>query len=105
MPQKRSLRQMERQQQQRGEKEGGKQGKARVEKTIGSLDIPDLKSEDLLEQLGQMRAITPTAIASQFNIKVSMAKRLLEELRRNEVVDLASRSHNLKVYQLRTAGS
>jgi len=104
MPQKKSMRQMERQQRLR-ESKGAKQEKTRVKKTVGSVDIPDIAGEEFMDHLGRMRAITPTEIANQFNIKVSMAKRLLEELRRNEVVDLASRSHNLKVYQLRTAGS
>ncbi|MCW4036708.1 MAG: hypothetical protein NWE75_05900 [Candidatus Bathyarchaeota archaeon] len=98
MPQKRSLRQIERQQRRRETQE--KKESARVEKTIGSLDIPDVSREELMEQLKKMRAITPTGLATQFNIKVSVAKRLLEELRKARVVDMVSRSHNLKVYAL-----
>ncbi len=98
MPQKRSLRQIERQQRRRDTQE--KKESARVEKTIGSLDIPDVSREELMEQLKRMRAITPTGLATQFNIKVSVAKRLLEELRKARVVDMVSRSHNLKVYAL-----
>jgi len=97
VPQKKSLRKMERQQQTKkeDEKKGG-----RVEKTIGSLDIPDMSSQELMEQLGKMKAITPPGLAIQFNIKISTAKKLLEQLKKDRVVDLASRSHNLKVYQL-----
>lgn len=98
MPQKKGLKKIEKQQRMREKK--GKQENTRVEKTIGSVDVPDMSNEELLEQLGRMRAITPTGVAIQFNIKVSTAKRFLEELRRNEVVDLVSRSHNLKVYAL-----
>ena len=98
MPQKKSLKKIEKQQRLREKRES--QEKARVEKTIGSVDIPDLSSEELMEQLRRMKAITPTGIAVQFNLKVSTAKRLLEELRKNEVIDLVSRSHNLKVYTL-----
>ncbi len=98
MPQKRSLRQIERQQRRRDTQE--KKESARVEKTIGSLDIPDVSREELMEQLKRMRAITPTGLATQFNIKVSVAKRLLEELRKARVIDMVSRSHNLKVYAL-----
>jgi ribosomal protein S25 len=97
MPQKKSLRKMERQQETKkeAEKKGG-----RVEKTIGSLDIPDMSSQELMEQLGKMKAITPPGLAIQFNIKISTAKKLLEQLKKDRVVDLASRSHNLKVYKL-----
>lgn len=98
MPQKRSLKQIERQQSRKDREKQDKGG--RVEKTIGSLDIPDMNSDELIEQLRRMKAITPTGIAIQFNIKVSMAKRLLEELRDDRVIDLVSRSHNLKVYTL-----
>ncbi len=98
MPQKRSLRQIEKQQRRRDREQ--KTEKGRVEKTIGSLDIPEMSSEELMEQLGKMKAITPTGLAIQFNLKVSTAKKLLEQLRDDRVVDLVSRSHNLKVYAL-----
>ena len=98
MPKKQSLRQIEkRQREKRGKKEekGG-----RFVKTIGALDIPDMSSEELIEQLRKMKAITPTGLAIQMNIKVSTAKKLLEELKEQKVLALASRSHNLKVYCL-----
>jgi ribosomal protein S25 len=97
VPQKKSLRKMERQQQTKKdtEKKGG-----RVEKTIGSLDIPDMSGQELMEQLVKMKAITPPGLAIQLNIKISTAKKLLEQLKNDKVVDLASKSHNLKVYKL-----
>jgi len=99
MPQKKRLKQIEKQQRLK-QRDKKKQEKTRVERMIGSVDLPDLTSEDSMDHLRRMRAITPTGVAAQFNIKVSMAKRLLEELRMNRVVDLVSRSHNLKVYAL-----
>ena len=98
MPQKKSMKQIEKQQRIREEK--GKPGKARVEKFIGSMELPDISSEELLEQLDRMKAITPTGLAAQLDLKVSAAKRLLEELKANKIVDLVTKSHNLKVYAL-----
>ncbi len=98
MPQKRSLKQIEKQQRRRDKTQ--KEEKERVEKTIGSLDIPEMSSDELMEQLERMKAITPTGLAVQFNLKVSTAKKLLEQLRNDRVVDIVSRSHNLKVYAL-----
>lgn len=98
MPQKRSLRQIEKQQ--RRKAKGEPKVKGRVEKTIGSLDIPDMSNEELMEQLRKMKAITPTALAIQMKVKVSTAKKLLEELKEQKVLALASRSHNLKIYAL-----
>jgi ribosomal protein S25 len=87
-------------QQRRKEKETAAKSGGRVEKTIGALNIPDLNSEELMNQLSRMKAVTPTGLAVQMNIKVSTAKKLLEELREQRVLKLASRSHNLKVYSL-----
>lgn len=98
MPQKRSLKQIEKQQRRRDREQ--KEEKERVEKTIGSLDIPEMSSDELMEQLERMKAITPTGLAVQFNLKVSTAKKLLKQLQNDRVVDLVSRSHNLKVYAL-----
>ncbi|UCD45364.1 MAG: hypothetical protein JSV27_02365 [Candidatus Bathyarchaeota archaeon] len=99
MPQKRSLKQIERQQRRKDRDDKEDKG-GRVEKTIGSLDIPDMNSDELMEQLSKMKAITPTSLAVQLNVKVSTSKKLLEELRKDRVVDMVSRSHNLKVYAL-----
>ena len=69
-------------------------------KTIGSIEIPEMDSDELLEQLKKMKAITPTGLAMQYNLKVSMAKKLLTQLEDDRVVSLVSRSHNLKIYAL-----
>ncbi|RJS90527.1 hypothetical protein CW700_00400 [Candidatus Bathyarchaeota archaeon] len=103
MPQKKSLKQMEKQQMLRERKAREREREAaRIEKTIGRLDMPDLSSEEFLEQLRRMKVITPTQLASQLNVRVSIAKRALEELRKRRIVDLVSRSHNLKIYVMRT---
>jgi ribosomal protein S25 len=98
MPAKRSLRQIEKQQRRRDKSET--KGKSRIEKTIGTLDIPDMSSEELIEQLKRMKAITPTSLAVHYNIKVSTAKRLLNDLREQQIINLESRSHNLKIYTI-----
>ena len=98
MPQKRNLKQLEKQQSRKDRDIKEKGG--RVEKTIGSLEIPEMKSDELLEQLQKMKAITPTGLALQYNLKVSMAKKLLNQLEDDRVVNLVSRSHNLKIYAL-----
>jgi len=98
MPAKRSMKQIEKQQRRKGKQETKE--KVRFQKTIGSLDIPDMSNEELMEQLGKMKAITPTGLAIHYNLKVSTANKLLNELMEQKVITLASRSHNLKVYAL-----
>ncbi|MEE8325464.1 MAG: hypothetical protein V3R58_00325 [candidate division NC10 bacterium] len=98
MPQKKSLKQIERQQRKKDSKDKEKGG--RVTKTIGALDIEEIDSEDLMEQLQKMKAVTPTGLAIHYSLKVSMAKKLLDQLQKDKVVEMVSRSHNLKVYAL-----
>lgn len=98
MPQRKSLSQMEKQQEVK--KGAEKKAEKKSEKVIGSLEIPDFEKKEVLEQFRRMGAITPSEVAIQFNIKVSAAKRLLEELRRRKIVDLVSGGHNLKIYTL-----
>jgi ribosomal protein S25 len=93
------MKQIERQQRRKEKAEETKE-KGRFQKTIGSLDIPEMSNEELMEQLKRMKAITPTGLATQMKIKVSTAKKLLKELEEQKVLSLASRSHNLKVYAL-----
>ena len=100
MPQKKSLKKMEKQQTLR-ERKAGERETSRFEKTIGRLDMPDINSKEFLNQLRHMRVITPTQLAAQLNVRVSVAKRALEELRRKKMVELVSRSQNLKIYRLR----
>ncbi|MEE8355654.1 MAG: hypothetical protein V3S09_07470 [Candidatus Bathyarchaeia archaeon] len=98
MPGKKSMKQIEKQQ--RRKAKGEVKEKVRFQKTIGSLDIPDMSREELLEQLGKMKAITPTGLAIHYSLKVSTANKLLNELMEQKVITIASRSHNLKVYTL-----
>ena len=93
------MKQIEKQQRRKAKEEATKE-KGRFQKTIGSLDIPDMSSEELMEQLQKMKAITPTGLAIHYNLKVSTAKKLLAELLEQKAITLASRSHNLKIYTL-----
>lgn len=71
-----------------------------VAKIIGGIEYPDPKSKEVMGALQKMKAVTPTAIAAQFNIKVSVAKKMIAELEEMGVVHLVATSSNLKVYAL-----
>jgi small subunit ribosomal protein S25e len=70
------------------------------EKIIGSVEIPDLNSNEVMGAIRGMKAITPTSVATKFNLKISVAKRMLNELEKNGTIKLATRSKNLKVYEI-----
>ncbi|MBD3207622.1 hypothetical protein GF319_14935 [Candidatus Bathyarchaeota archaeon] len=70
------------------------------EKKVGAIEIPDPNSKEVMGALKSMKAITPTAVAAQFNLKVSAAKKMLEELESQNKIKLEASSSNLKVYSL-----
>jgi ribosomal protein S25 len=76
------------------------QNTGRREKIVGGVDIPDLASKETLGALKGMKAITATAVAIRFNLKVSVAKRMLIDLESKGVVEFVTRSTNLKVYKM-----
>ena len=73
-------------------------GQTTKEKIIGSVNMPDINSKEVLGSLQAMKAITPTSIATRFNLKISVAKKMLNKLEEQGKVKLAARSSNLKVY-------
>ena len=94
-----SLKQMERTQS-RKEREGKerKSGGPTEKKSLGII-LPDLKSEKVIGELKTMKVLTPYAIASRFDIRLSIAKDFLEELERRRIVEYVSGSKNLKIYR------
>jgi len=95
MPGKKSLKKMEKTQDAVAPKEEKKK-----EKIVGSVDAIHANSPELMDAMKKMKAITPPAIASQFNLKVSVAKKILEELDAKGAIKLVAHTNNLRVYAL-----
>jgi small subunit ribosomal protein S25e len=72
----------------------------RREKYVGGVDMPPLNAQETLGALRGMKAITPTVVASRFNLKISVAKRMLTKLEDKGVIEFVTRSKNLKVYKM-----
>lgn len=100
MPEKKSLSQMEKQQLLREGRARGRREDRKLEKRVGSIEIPGFEEEELLDLLKRMRAITPQSFADRLNLRVSVAKRFLEELREKGVIELVDKSHDLIIYRL-----
>ncbi len=100
MPEKKSLSQMEKQQLLRERKARGRREDRKLEKRMGSIEIPEFEEDELLDLLKRMRAITPQSFADRLNLRVSVAKRFLEELREKGIVELVDKSHDLIIYKL-----
>jgi ribosomal protein S25 len=99
-----SLKQMERAQVKKDEEEEGKKKKEKAagpskEKKLLGIVAPDVKNEKLVDELKKMNFLTPYAVATRLNIRISAAKDFLENLEENGTIHLVSGSHNIKIYR------
>jgi ribosomal protein S25 len=70
------------------------------DKKVAQMVLPNLKSEKVMTELKKARAITPYAISSRFDIRISVARDFLKELERQGTIEYVSGSKNLKIYKL-----
>jgi small subunit ribosomal protein S25e len=97
-----SLKQMERMQMRKAEEEKKKKEKEKTatkEKKLAGIFVPDVKEGKILEELKKMRVLTPYAVATRFNIRISTAKDFLEQLEDDGLVQLVSGNHDIKIYK------
>lgn len=80
------------------EKKKEKAGSPKERKSIGIMP-PDAKNEKIVSEVKKMNVLTPYAVATRFNIRISTAKDFLEQLEVNGAVQLVSGSHNIKIYK------
>jgi len=103
---KKSLAQMEKQQEQQDKKpEPAKKSKAKqvTEKKSSGIGIPTLDDQKLTSELSKMGALTPYSIASQFNVRISVARDILEELERRRLIKSVGGNTRIKIYKLAAA--
>jgi small subunit ribosomal protein S25e len=100
---KKSMAQMEKTQDQQDKKEEAApkkaKGKAIVEKRPRGLQTPDISDPKFVAEVQRMGAITPFSIASQFNLRLSVAKDLLEDLEKRRLVQLVGGNARIRIYQ------
>ena len=100
-----SLKQMDREQAKKDEEDKEKKEKkkdkapAPTKEKKSSIIPPDPKNEKIVGELRKMNVLTPYAVASRFNIRISAARDFLEQLEQNGVIQLVSGSHDIKIYK------
>jgi len=97
-----TLKQAERMQEKKDEKEKEKRGAKSAgppEKKGTGIVPPDSRSEKVIGELKKMKALTPYTVASRFNLRLSVAKDLLDELAQRGVIEYVSGNKNLKIYK------
>lgn len=74
-------------------------GKTVAEKRPRGLAAPDVSDPKFVSEVQRMGAITPFALATQFNLRLSVAKDLLEDLERRKLVRLVGGNARIRIYQ------
>jgi small subunit ribosomal protein S25e len=96
------LKQMERQQGKEDDAKAAKEKKAgppKERKTTINVIPPDAKNDKIVAEIKKMPVLTPYAVATKYNVRISAAKQFLEQLEQNGAVQLVSGSHTLKIYK------
>jgi ribosomal protein S25 len=96
-----TLKQVERTQMKKGKQERKKKDKKAVlkEKKPAAMTPPDAKNEKIIGEMKKMQVLTPYAVAVRFNLRMSAAKDLLEQLEQRGVVQMIAGNHSLKIYK------
>ena len=69
------------------------------ERKAASIMAPDVKDSKVIAEVKKMNVLTPYAVATRYNMRISTAKDFLEQLETCGAIQLVSGSHNLKIYK------
>ena len=104
---KKSIAQMEKQQVQQDTKkpEPAKKTKTKTvaEKKPAGIGVPNLEDTKIIGDLSKLGVLTPYSIATQFNVRLSIARDILEELERRRLIASISGNARIKIYKLAAA--
>ncbi len=67
------------------------------------MKLPDINDGRFLSDISKMGALTPYSIASQFNLKISLAKDLLDELAKKRLVKPIGGNARVRIFQAAAA--
>ena len=93
-----TLKQMEKMKKKKERKESGSSRSSTEKRTTGIVS-PDPRSKKVVDQLKKMRVLTPYTVATRLDLRLSVARDLLENLEKQGVVEFVSGSKNLKIYK------
>jgi len=95
-----TLKQMERMQEKAPPKKESKSSSGTApEKKVAGITPPDIRSEKVISELKKLKVLTPYTVASRFELRLSVARDMLEELQQRGVVQFVSGSRNTKIYK------
>ncbi|MBT8171622.1 hypothetical protein KJN74_01960 [Candidatus Bathyarchaeota archaeon] len=69
-----------------------------TKKNLGIL-IPDINNKNVIGELKGLKILTPSVVASRYNVRLSIANSFLKELEKRKIVEYVSGGKNLKIYK------
>ena len=69
-----------------------------TKKNLGIV-MPDVNNKKVVAELKGLKVLTPSVVATKYNIRVSLAKAFLKELEKRKMVEYISGGKNLKIYK------
>jgi ribosomal protein S25 len=99
------LKQMERMQSKKDEEDKSKKekdkkaGPPKEKRTIIGVIAPDAKNDKIVAEIKKLPVLTPYAMSTRYNVRISAAKEFLKQLEQNGTVQLVSGSHTIKIYK------
>jgi ribosomal protein S25 len=70
-----------------------------AKKNLG-LTMPDINNKKVMGELKGLKVLTPSAVASRLNIRLSLANAFLKELEKRKMIQYVAGGKNLKIYKL-----
>ena len=72
-----------------------------TKKNLG-ITMPDINNKKIAGELKGLKVLTPSVVASRFNVRLSIAKDLLKEFEKRKMIEYVSGGKNLKIYKVTT---
>ncbi len=95
---RKAISQMEMERKQRAA-QAPKKGKPAVEKKSRGLSLPSLSDDVFKKELAKMGAVTPYGVATRFDLRLGIAKRLLRDLEKKNILVPVGGNERIRIYK------
>ena len=96
---KQSIKQMTKPKAPKEQKQKDKAGALPAAKKTLGLTMPDVNNKKVIAELKGLKVLTPSVVASRYNVRLSLANAFLKELEKRKMIEYVSGGKNLKIYK------
>jgi small subunit ribosomal protein S25e len=95
---KQSIKQMTKPKASKQKKQKSKAAELQTARTV-VLTMPDVNNKKVIAELKGLKVLTPSIVASRYNIRLGLACAFLKELEKRKIIEYVSGGKNLKIYK------